>query len=285
VVAGVGAEGGQGGEEEGDWAVVEVSVSDTGIGIDPAIVSKLFRPYAQAAVSTMREYGGSGLGLAITNQIVRLMGGSVYVETEIGKGSKFTFTVPLQIVKDPQNASEPSPPPEMVSPLSPALRHPSPPHEPSPMVNIAPDFSLREDDDPEMASEYPVFKVLVVDDSSINRSILISMMNKVLRKGTYTVAIATNGQEAVDICQKDPEFDLIFMDIVMPVMNGWDACRRIRADGFQKHIVITTANQVTGEAATEIAAVGASDAISKPFSKDHIQKLLLKFGAGYALKT
>lgn len=101
---------------------------------------------------------------------------------------------------------------------------------------------------------------------------------------------------------KDNNYDIIFMDIVMPVMNGyafvfvglfvlifhfcsWDACKQIRASGYSKSIVITTANQVTGEAAVEIAAAGANEAISKPFSKEHIIALLQKFGANNALKV
>lgn len=110
------------------------------------------------------------------------------------------------------------------------------------------------------------------------------MLSRVLKKGTNEIDIATNGLEAVEMSKKKP-YDVIFMDIVMPVMNGWDACRRIREDGFLKYIVITTANQVTGEAAAEIAAAGATDAISKPFSKEHIRAVLHKFGADHAIKT
>ncbi|KAJ3180401.1 hypothetical protein HDU85_004107 [Gaertneriomyces sp. JEL0708] len=83
-------------EDTATWHLIEVSVFDTGIGMTPEVVSTLFRPYAQAAVSTMREYGGSGLGLAITDKIVRLMGGAIGVETEVGKGSRFSIVIPLR---------------------------------------------------------------------------------------------------------------------------------------------------------------------------------------------
>lgn len=95
------AEWGNWNPEFNEWILMEVSVYDTGIGMSPEVVGSLFRPYAQAAVSTMREYGGSGLGLAITEKIVRLMRGTVGVETEVGKGSRFTFVVPMRVGKTP----------------------------------------------------------------------------------------------------------------------------------------------------------------------------------------
>lgn len=88
------------GEGEGEMVMIRTLIKDTGIGMTPAQVASLFRPYAQATVSTVREYGGSGLGLAITDKIVKLMGGTIEVQTAVGKGSTFVFSVPFRVVED-----------------------------------------------------------------------------------------------------------------------------------------------------------------------------------------
>jgi PAS domain S-box-containing protein len=217
-------------------------VTDTGIGIDPAVRRKLFQPFVQADASTTRKYGGTGLGLAICRRLTEAMGGEIGVRSTPGKGSTFWVELPFELVAGPGQ---------------PLL------DQPADMLEA----------DPEGA---PRGRVLVVEDNPVSQLLAA----EVFKRLGCQVDVVGNGREAVEAWQRLP-YDLIFMDCDMPVMNGFDATRRIRdlehrrpqggqangaspPDGYPHvPIVAMTASALQGDAEKCIAA-GMDDFMSKP---------------------
>ena len=168
-----------------------VRVHDTGIGMEQDFLKRIFRPFEQASIDTSRRYGGSGLGMAITDQIVRLMGGEIFVESVPGRGSDFTVFLHLPVAEsaDEQAAAA---------------------------VREAPDFSMQG------------MRVLMAEDNEINAEIAAGVLGE---QYGVTVEVAENGQTAVEAFASHPAnyYDCILMDIQMPVMDGRAATRAIRA--------------------------------------------------------
>ena len=166
--------------------LLDVAVRDTGIGIAPENQHRIFQGFTQAESSTTRRFGGTGLGLVISQRLVALMGGELSLHSELGQGTCFSFSIPLDL---------PSPPAAPASP--PALR-------PRPL------------------------EVLIVDDNALARDTLSSMA----RTQGWTVQTAEGGASAIAHLQRAGQtgrrFDVVFMDLHMPGMNGWEAARRIR---------------------------------------------------------
>ena len=173
--------------EEDDSCNIQISVIDTGIGLSPEQQAKLFTSFQQAENSTSRKYGGTGLGLAISKAIVEMMGGRVWINSELGKGSEFAFTV---MVKRGYRGHE--------------------------------DVAVTEEAD----DCFEGHTILLVEDVELNREIVLALLEPTL----VTIDCAENGREALDMFIAAPDkYELIFMDMQMPEMDGLEATEKIRA--------------------------------------------------------
>jgi signal transduction histidine kinase/ActR/RegA family two-component response regulator len=213
-------------------------VTDTGIGITPEQNAKIFNPFEQGDNSTTRRFGGTGLGLAITHRIVRLMGGSICMESIPGDGSCFEVRLPYR----PLPAAQPV--------TQQALGH----------------------DAADQSKLLSGLNILVAEDVDINQEV----MREILEEVGATVTIADNGQQAVDqIRQSGPQaFDVVLMDIQMPVMNGHDAAREIGRLAPNLPIIGQTAHALAEEKAACLSS-GMVDHISKPIDPDQLFAMIL----------
>ncbi|MEO0650037.1 MAG: ATP-binding protein [Planctomycetota bacterium] len=213
------------------------AVTDSGIGMDAAQCERVFSPFVQADASTTRRYGGSGLGLAITKHLVEGMGGRIGIESEPGRGTTVRFELPFGEA-DPVAPSAAS----SVQPWIDALRAQMP-------------------------------RVLVAEDHPVNPRIARAFLTKL---GCLPVVVG-DGQQAVDaVAEAETVFDVVLMDIDMPVLDGRDATRAIRAlDGPQGRtpIVAMTANAVKGDR-DECFELGMQAWLGKPFSKQRLVEVL-----------
>jgi PAS domain S-box-containing protein len=203
------------------------TVEDTGIGIEPAALARLFTPFVQVDESITRRYGGTGLGLTIVHRLTQLLGGEVNVSSTPGVGSEFrvvlqfAYAAPELLI-----AAEPGPP---------ARRGPG-------LAGV---------------------RVLVVDDNDVN----LQVTRLILEQNGAQVQLACNGQQAVDLIGAGPaDFDVVLMDVQMPILDGYEATRRVRTDlGLaQLPIIALTAGALSSER-VRAAAVGMNDFIIKPF--------------------
>jgi PAS domain S-box-containing protein len=207
---------------EGDVAAIRFSVRDTGIGISPDAIARIFEPFRQADVSTTRNYGGTGLGLSISRRLVEMMGGTLEVESAEGLGSEFHFTIGMPVVTVASGAAGAKP----AAPVKQKNLH-----------------------------------VLVVEDNPVNQEVAGTM----LRRRGHSVDIVSNGREAVDAVARQ-RFDVVLMDLQMPILGGLDATAEIRAKekGKRVPIIALTANAASGEREKCLAA-GMDDYVAKPF--------------------
>ncbi|PKF50997.1 hybrid sensor histidine kinase/response regulator [Enterovibrio nigricans] len=218
------------------YAGVVISVVDTGVGIAPDKFDVIFDEFQQADTSTTRQFGGSGLGLAITKQLVELMGGEIFISSEVGRGSQFDVTLPLQIEEHSSDEKGR----EMLK---------------------------------EHADAFKGKHCLLVEDNAINMMIA----EKMLCKFGFTVDKAIDGVEAIDKVSLQG-YDIIFMDIQMPRMDGLEATRQIRAsDGFNKRtpIVAMTAN-VLKDDIWRCISNGMQGHIGKPLRENDIFSVCVK---------
>ncbi|WP_143557578.1 ATP-binding protein [Solemya velum gill symbiont] len=213
--------------------VIRCSIKDNGIGISTEQQEKLFQPFTQADSSTTRKYGGTGLGLVICSQIVKAMGGELQVDSELGKGSDFHFTVRLGKLQQTVAVVQPG------------------------------------DDEGGNIAEWKeqlkgVRLLLLVEDNEVNQE----LATMILTMNGIDVEVADNGQEALDMLRKE-SFDGILMDCQMPVMDGYDATRRIREQERFRDlpIIALTANAMKGDRERALAS-GMNGFITKPINQD-----------------
>ena len=216
-------------------------VTDNGIGMSPEQIKKVFDPFIQADSSTTRNYGGTGLGLAITKNIIERMGGRLQVESYPGGGSAFRFEIVFDTIDEPGGGGPQGAKPDII--------------------------------------EKPFFNglVLICDDNPLNRQVISEYLENV---GLRTVTVE-NGKACVELVERrlqegEAPFDLIFMDIFMPVMDGMEAALRISALDAQTPIVAMTANIMAGEL-EKYKRCGMPDCLGKPFTSQELWRTLLKY--------
>jgi signal transduction histidine kinase/CheY-like chemotaxis protein/signal transduction protein with GAF and PtsI domain len=228
-----------------DEVCLHLAVSDTGIGISPEQQQIIFEAFAQADSSTTRQYGGTGLGLAISRQLVELMGGRMWVESQVGRGSTFHFTACFG-----QHTTS------MAPPLSVAL----------PDMHGLPVLVV---DDAEHGTSVldicpppPRKRILVAEDNVINQKLVV----RLLEKHGYRVVVAHDGKEALAALTRE-SFDLVLMDVQMPEIGGFEATaairQRERETGGYVPIIALTAHAMRGDY-ERCLAVGMDAYVAKP---------------------
>ena len=213
---------------------LEFYVIDTGIGIPVDMKEKIFDRFHQLNNSLTRNYEGAGLGLSISQAYAEMMGGSIRVESVMGAGSTFSFTIPYNPTlhpKDSQHSSQPS----------------------------------------VLSTQHPAqsFTILIAEDDSVCRLVLATL----LKADNITILSAVNGQEAVDMVRQHPEINLVFMDIKMPVMNGYEATRHIKE--FRPDLPVIAQTAFTSAENRENAIKAGCDGfITKPIKKSELHSLV-----------
>jgi len=229
-------------------AVLFFSVSDTGIGLSPEAQDRLFQPFTQADTSITRRYGGTGLGLVLCRKLVELMGGRIWCESRLGVGSTFMFTIRLGLPAEKEVAAA---------------------VEEAALSKRASGKSHNQ----ELSEKLRGLRILMAEDNDLNQLVV----KELLRKVGLEVTIANNGLEALARLDKE-EFDIVFMDVQMPEMDGITAARRIREkDRFKNLPVIAmTAHAMSGDREKSLEA-GMNDHITKPISPRVLFNCLLNW--------
>lgn len=231
----------------GEKCVLSFDVEDTGVGVSLDYCESIFEPFVQVERELIGKYVGSGLGLAISRRIVMLLGGRIYLSSIIGKGSVFSFTLPLSVASGPMRVKG------MVSVRAPCA----------------------------WEKEAGLMQVLVADDSDLNRLVICEM----LRRCGLCVVEATNGAEAVARILSDPGgWKLVFMDIQMPELDGVEAVQRIRAAeqraGRDPVPIIAVSASARSEDREAAMAAGCCEYIIKPLRQDQLTAALDRFLPG-----
>lgn len=221
---------------DGHHITARIRVADTGIGIPESKQGQLFKPFSQADSTTSRRFGGTGLGLAISAQLAELLGGRIEVDSIPNKGSEFVFMLQMPRTQQDQHREQ----------------------KVEAETEYQPPVKLRG-------------HVLVAEDNAVNQTII----RRMLEKSGLEVFIAVNGEQVLSACRTH-DFDLIFMDIQMPVLDGLETAKRLHEMGYDIPIVALTANatQASREACLE---AGMVDFVTKPFRQSIIRRVLHRY--------
>ncbi|AUC60382.1 two-component signal transduction system histidine kinase / response regulator [Cyanobacterium sp. HL-69] len=217
---------------------IQFAVKDTGIGIPKERQDRLFKSFSQVDSATNRKYGGTGLGLAISKLLTENMGGKIWVQSEIGMGATFYFTIKV-----------------------PALRH------------IAPINKETCTNESEPSSHNKTLKILLAEDNTINQKVAVLNLKKI----GYSADVTSNGLEVIEAIQRQ-DYDVILMDVQMPEMDGLEATRWIRKNhppNKQPHIIAMTAGAM-GDDRTLCLNAGMNGYISKPIDLENLKQVLSK---------
>jgi len=221
--------------------MVEVAVSDTGIGIPADKLKQIFNAFEQVDSSIERMFGGTGLGLSITKSLVKLHGGKIRVSSELGKGTTLFFTLPKSDSKaataDTENVNILVETTEIKSSIK--------------LIKPA-------------STNVTTKRLLVVDDEAINQQVIVNY----LAEEDVEIVLASTGAAAIEALDKQV-FDLVLLDVMMPQMSGYEVCKHIRKTYLQSDlpvIMITAKNQVND--LVDSLSYGANDYLAKPFSKN-----------------
>ncbi len=242
---------------DADQEVLQVAVVDMGIGLTPDQVAELskFEAFKQADGSMTRRFGGSGLGLRISRSLVDMLGGDLRIESEMGKGSRFTFTI-------------------TVSPLSEAAWQ-----QPSEIEPWDRAVEPAEDEGERDEAERPQLeglRILLVEDGPDNQRLI----SHVLRRAGAIVTLASNGVEGVEAFEsvvKTEPFHVVLVDIQMPQMDGHEATRRLRARGYETPIIALTAHAMAGDR-TACVQAGCDSYLTKPIDRELLVRTCREWG-------
>jgi len=223
--------------------VVMFCVEDSGIGIDPSSINRLFHPFEQLDTSLTREFDGVGLGLAISKKIADTLGGEIWVESNLNKGSKFSFTLPMELVNSPLATEQDSPGDE------------------APWTQDG--------------------QVLLVEDRDSNASVAVAM----IKKFGLELHRVSNGLECLEACDRQ-DYDLILMDLAMPIMDGIEATRRIRSTpGLNRETPIWALTaDLSDERKAICKAAGMQGYLEKPLNSASLKELLASVYKGEVSK-
>jgi signal transduction histidine kinase/CheY-like chemotaxis protein len=241
-------------EEINGLYTIQIEIQDNGIGIDEAQQEKLFDSFQQAESSTSRKFGGSGLGLAISKSLVELMGGTISVTSELGKGATFRVTLTLMRCLDEGSHTED------------ALQG-----TPGGADELSAEVGF------EARRNFAGYRLLLVEDVEVNREIVRALLEPTL----LDIDCAENGREALACFEAAPDaYDIILMDVQMPEMDGYEATRRIRALDFPEArtipIIALTANVFRDDIEQALAA-GMNGHLGKPLDLDNVLATLSQY--------
>ncbi|MDD5399922.1 MAG: ATP-binding protein [Sulfurimonas sp.] len=219
-------------------AIISFIVKDSGIGISEEQLKKLFTPFTQADTSTTRKYGGTGLGLTISKRIIEAMGGVLRAQSQVGVGTTFSFELEFEVASWDRAA-----------------------------------FNITIPQEREKLPNFNGIKVLLVEDNQINQEVASMMLNRV----SIEVDMANNGQEAVEKYFANPShYNLILMDLQMPIMSGYEATKIIRESDKEIPIIALTAAAMIEDKQKAMDA-GMNDHLGKPIDMNELYKTVAKF--------
>lgn len=227
-------------KKDKDAVLVKISVRDTGIGISPEMAERLFEPFIQADEQTTRRFGGTGLGLAISKQLVSIMGGEIGVASNQDKGSTFWFTIKAPI------SSRKTP-------------------------------AVKTSDQSKPLPDLHELRVLVAEDNPVNRMVVKGFLKRLKISAEYAV----DGEEAMTLALRDDRcWDLVLMDCEMPIMDGYEATRRIReaetGNGLDRTTIIALTAHTLPDQVKRCMEVGMDDHLPKPLKFEDLHQCLIK---------
>lgn len=225
---------------------VAISVADSGIGISEEALGRVFEEFQQADNTTTRQYGGTGLGLTISRNLARLLGGDLTATSELGKGSTFTLTIPIRYGKKPSSSDAKS---DSVQSAE----------------SQADDISAREN-----VNRDSLKTILIVEDTELNINLLTQLL-----EDDYNLMIAKDGAQGVSIAKQNNP-DLILMDISLPILDGYEATRRIREAKISVPIIGLSAHAMSGNA-EKAKEAGCNEYMTKPIDEALLIKKLNQY--------
>jgi len=225
--------------------MIEISVEDTGIGIPQGKLEDIFKSFEQVDTSLIREYGGTGLGLSITKYLVEIHNGKITVDSTLGKGSKFTVSMPIS------------------SEQQPSIQH-------KVGLKNVPSSELQQQffNTPAVFEQTGEFTILIVDDDYVNLQVLINT----LLAEKHSIIAVTNGMEALNVLSHNKKIDLVILDIMLPKMSGYEVCQILRKEYSLSDlpVLMLTAQNSPAGILTGFEA-GANDFLTKPFDTSELK--------------
>jgi len=219
---------------ENDICFVSFSIEDTGVGMDLAYLTKVFEAFTQEDASITRKFGGSGLGLSIARSIVHIMGGTIEIESEKGKGTRVNIRIPMRISNEKTKQE---------------------------IVEMT-----------DLQKSLKGLRILAVEDNELNRMVL----QVILKKCEVVVTIAQNGQEAINLIQ-DQDFDLVLMDVQMPIIDGLEATKYIREELKLTIPIIGLSANAMREEVEICKQAGMNDYLVKPYSERALVEVMKRW--------